>query len=248
MKKSLIAGILIVFCLSISAGAVSLPNTNEEENVTVFSETVSNNISSIFENKANYKIIDSNGTDITQEFFSRHAENYANGKIQMIVDDLSDNRLTVAKKSEVNFGDLSLENSLSDGVIKPMAIVGMNVRQNYTVYPKVLNQVFSFSYDITGTFRVNDYSGLIESATNAMLDTKSIVSDLKPADKPGSSYKYSLFNGSGSYYIQTPAKKVNFYGSFILVAHTKNFEASSGQIPISNYFVANSNGTVESHN
>lgn len=210
MKKAIISAIVLVYCFSISASAVSLTDTIEETS-NVLPQSSIEQIDLMFNNMDQYSIFDVNGKDITHEFYTRHNEDYSNGDYKLITGELCKQNLTVSKPVVYTMDNNSLLN------ISPRTILNRTATDEATAW--VVDGQYWVKFIVEGDYRLYDSNGRIESASVPRVVSNSQTTNLPTAR----TYDYQIFWEGKTPSITTDGYRACFFVKYDVYVTSKAY-------------------------
>ena len=230
---------------SLSQGSVSsIADLSVPEDFE-YTESFVQKIHQLFQNKENYEVFDANGNDVTNAFYSEYTQVYESGDYGTIIYGLSHDDLMFAESTIYIAGS---PNAGSENVLQPMLTVSNSAKKSFTKTFTVLNSSFYLTYSAVGSFKVNDYTFEILSATPASL--QSVASSDIFQKHPGTTLRW-VNEEKNTPVIKTPNpsnpsnKTVTFSGTADLQVLVPSISLPRTIAGFGKYsFTANGQGTV----
>lgn len=190
-------------------------------------------------------MFDANGNDVTNAFFSTYTEAYERGDYGTVIYGLSHDDLMFTEPTTYIAGSPSTG---SEAGLQPMLTVSSSAKKSFTKTFTVLNASFYLTYTAVGSFKVNDYTFEILSATPASLQS-AVSSDI--FQKHPNAVLDWINQKKNTPVIKTPnaskpsSKTVTFSGTADLRVRVPSITAPNITVDFAKYsFTANGQGAV----
>jgi len=196
-------------------------------------------IIALYQNHSGYRVYTVGGEDITDTFLSENLEYYIAGQYDLIANALCRDVLTIAEPTEYSPCILSADGS---GTSIQGYTVGVTVKKRYTTNFGLGIKKFYVTYDIYGSYKVNDSTFKIVSVTSGPTMSKSTVVASNIFSDADADFNFG--NANFNHTITSGNTSVRFYGSFVIRAVSNAVVGLYQDTPVSFSFYGYGNGNV----